>query len=284
MAVSDFRIQLDFFDHPKAIRLEARLGAAGVVALWRLWGWCAKRRTDGDLAGLSDADVELAARWSGDPGAFIEVLLSIRFLDRNNDGLSIHGWSESQPWVVGAARRSKKAKKAGKRSGEIRQYELELTSTRSTTGSPSRSTPSPSPSPVPTPTPSPVPTPVSTPVGVNHGFNSFVAAFDALFREANAGAKPTWGPTQGAMVKGILVKHGLEECVRRARRMFESPPAWIAKGGGSLSLKTLVANFDAFAGDASGSALPAGRTNAAGERALSATEILAMRTPEGGSS
>lgn len=81
------------------------------------------------------------------------------------------------------------------------------------------------------------------------GYVAFVGAFDRYFREANAGAKPTWGSKQGALVKSILAKHGLDECLRRAKRMFRSPPSWLTKGGGSLTLTTLVSNFDAFAGD-----------------------------------
>lgn len=73
---------------------------------------------------------------------------------------------------------------------------------------------------------------------------TFIARFGALFAEVNHGAEPTWGKAPGAMVKGLLSKHPLDECIRRAENMFRAPPDF---PGPPYDLKTFIAHFDKFA-------------------------------------
>jgi hypothetical protein len=47
MAVTDIRLSVDFFDHPKTVKLERRHGLPGLKALLVLWKWAAKNRTSG---------------------------------------------------------------------------------------------------------------------------------------------------------------------------------------------------------------------------------------------
>jgi hypothetical protein len=72
----------------------------------------------------------------------------------------------------------------------------------------------------------------------------FIAEFDRLFAEANAGAKPTWNGTQCKRVKNLLSQHGLGECIRRAGVMFSAPPPWPPP---PHDLATLEQHFDKFA-------------------------------------
>lgn len=72
----------------------------------------------------------------------------------------------------------------------------------------------------------------------------FIAEFQALYAEANDGAKPTWGAKQGAQVKALLAAHDVDECRKRAANMFRAPPDWPA---GPYDLSTLSQHFDKFA-------------------------------------
>lgn len=108
---TDFRVAVDFFTHHKARKLKKRLGAAAVLSLLQLWAYAAKLRTDGNLSGMSVEDIELAAEWDGDEGAFSAALLDVGFLDQGEDGYSLHDWAENNPWVAEEKARSEQARK-----------------------------------------------------------------------------------------------------------------------------------------------------------------------------
>ena len=84
--------------------------------------------------------------------------------------------------------------------------------------------------------------PIETPRVSVH--TSFIAAFTELCQAANGGAKPSWGAKAGALVRGLLLQHGLDESLRRARNMFTAPPPWPPP---PHALETLVRHFDLFA-------------------------------------
>jgi len=60
---SDIRIKIGFHRHPKIQKLRKELGDAGPLSLIILWGYVAQNRPDGNLAGMSVEDIELAAEW-----------------------------------------------------------------------------------------------------------------------------------------------------------------------------------------------------------------------------
>lgn len=72
----------------------------------------------------------------------------------------------------------------------------------------------------------------------------FIAVFDALYSEKTGGKRPTWDGKAGRHVAEML-RHGYDECVLRAERLFRDPPAWLAKDVPTIG--TLRANFDALA-------------------------------------
>jgi len=109
----DLRLNLGFWDHPKTLKLARRLGLEGVRSLQVLWIWAAKNRPDGDLAGMDTEDVEIAARWEGEPGAFVSALRDLRWVDEDPDGpggLRLHDWAENNPWVAESRDRSDAAR------------------------------------------------------------------------------------------------------------------------------------------------------------------------------
>jgi len=107
---TDIRISVEFWDHPKTIKLQTRLGLEAVKNLQLLWMWVAKNRPDGILSRMDDEDVELASRWHGEPGAFLKTLANLKFLEKSNEVYTIHDWRSHNPWAAESATRSDKAR------------------------------------------------------------------------------------------------------------------------------------------------------------------------------
>lgn len=108
--MSDIRLSCAFHQHPKTRKVLRRLGAAGPWALVCLFLWARSSRPDGDLAGLSDEDIEIAADWDGEEGLLVSTLVSCGFLDGGEAERRIHDWEEHQPWSAGSEDRSERAK------------------------------------------------------------------------------------------------------------------------------------------------------------------------------
>jgi len=126
-SVEDIRVLVAWRDHPKRKKLQRRLGADGVVALLDLWLWAAANRTGGVLTAMSEEDVEIAAQWAGQPGAFVRELVALRLIDRADDDqelLSLHDWGDHQRWASTAAARSEAAKRAADLKWQNRGVDL----------------------------------------------------------------------------------------------------------------------------------------------------------------
>ena len=179
---TDARISTALPSHPKTKKLVRLLGAEAGWSLVVLILWAAANRSDGDLTGMDDEDIELAADWDGEAGAFIAALRRIRFVDGAEGESRVHDWTEHQPWASGAEARSLKGKwnAIKKHHGEaeadrqvpeyaaIRQQaaskkpaeDQDAASTADSKGAAGDvDAPSPAPSPTPSPTPSPSPSP-----------------------------------------------------------------------------------------------------------------------------
>lgn len=107
---TDARISTGLPGHPKAKKLMRRLGQAAGWNLVCLILWAAANRSDGDLSGMSNEDIELAAEWEGEEGCFVDTLASVRFLDGTEGDYALHDWHEHNPWAAGAEARSAKAR------------------------------------------------------------------------------------------------------------------------------------------------------------------------------
>jgi len=108
--VKDARISTAFPAHPKTKKLARRLGPAGVLGCVYLFLWAASNRSDGDLSGMTDEDIELAVDWSGEPGAFVSAAAEVGYLDGEERSRTIHDWSEHNPWAAGSDLRSDRAR------------------------------------------------------------------------------------------------------------------------------------------------------------------------------
>lgn len=110
---TDARISTSLPCHPKTKKLARRLGPAGPLGCIYLFLWVACNRSDGDLAGMTDEDIELAVDWSGDEGAFVRAMVDVGFIEGGEGERSIHDWAEHNPWAAGASARSEKSRWAG---------------------------------------------------------------------------------------------------------------------------------------------------------------------------
>ena len=108
--MTDARISTGLPAHPKTRKLMRRLGPAGPWALVCLFLWARDNRPDGDLSGLSDEDIELAANWDGDEGALVAALVEVRFVDGEEGSRAVHDWVDHQPWSAGSESRSERAR------------------------------------------------------------------------------------------------------------------------------------------------------------------------------
>jgi hypothetical protein len=169
MTVADARVKVTLPDHPKTKKLIRKCGQAGAWNLIRLFLFAASNRPDGDLSGMDTDDLEIAADWQGDPGAFVAALVEVRFLSGADGEYVIHDWAEHNPWASGSNARAEKSRWAAlcKQHGRQKAAEMmpeyaeslrpasEPDATRvpeSASGTPlarSGSAPSPSPSPLP---------------------------------------------------------------------------------------------------------------------------------------
>jgi len=168
----DARISTGLPGHPKTKKLLRRLGHAGPLACIYLFIWSAANRSDGDLSGLSNEDIELSVDWTGEHGAFVSAMVDVGFLDGEENQLFIHDWAEHNPWAAGAKDRSEASRFAAlcKRYGRNeaanrmpdyadRMRTASEPHTDRMRGGCEADAPSPSPSPSPIPLPLPLPLP-----------------------------------------------------------------------------------------------------------------------------
>ncbi|MGH8421822.1 MAG: hypothetical protein ACRER3_05610, partial [Pseudomonas fluorescens] len=107
---TDARLSTSLPGHPKTKKLARRLGAAGPLGCIYLFLWTAANRSDGDLSGMTDEDIELAVDWTGDDGAFVATMMDVGFLEGATCARRVHDWAEHNPWAAGAGDRSQRSK------------------------------------------------------------------------------------------------------------------------------------------------------------------------------
>ena len=91
---------MEFWDHPKTVKLERRLGLEGVKALQVLWAWSAKNKPDGVLSGMDEEDIEIAAGWKGNDGELLQTLIELRWVDKDASGYALHDWKDHNDWAA----------------------------------------------------------------------------------------------------------------------------------------------------------------------------------------
>jgi len=107
---TDIRLSVGFWRHPKTVKLQRRLGLEAVRSLQILWLWAAENRPSGDLSGMDEEDLAIAADWLGETEKLVGALSSIGFLDGESGSYSLHGWQENNAWASGEPTRADKGR------------------------------------------------------------------------------------------------------------------------------------------------------------------------------
>jgi hypothetical protein len=110
-------VDLDYFSHPKTMRLVGLLGKGSEVLPIRLWCYCGKHHCEsGKLSGYSPQEIESIVGWWGQSGQMVEAMLKVEiepgkggFLREIESGYEVVDWEEHQ----GHLRAFKKRARAG---------------------------------------------------------------------------------------------------------------------------------------------------------------------------
>lgn len=167
----DFRLSVGFITHPKTVKLRRRIGDAGALALISLFGFTAQNKPDGNLTGMSDEDIAIAAGWDGEPAVFVSALLECRFLDDCDGHFSVHDWAMHNGWAANAQSRSEQSRSAAEQRWNKKRamptdansnaVSMDQHSDQHKSALPNHAN---SNAPIPSPLPSPSPNPEDTPL------------------------------------------------------------------------------------------------------------------------
>ena len=106
-------LDLDYFSHPKIIRLIGLLGPQAEILPIKLWAYCAKYHAGrGELPGYSAQEVEAAVGWAGESAKMVEAMLKINLLEKITDGYKVHDWLEHAGHLAAFKKRAKSAAKS----------------------------------------------------------------------------------------------------------------------------------------------------------------------------
>jgi hypothetical protein len=122
------RIETDFVDHPKVLRLASVLRDDEAAAGWyvmRAWSWVSRFCPTGQVRDIDGTALESACKWRGPAGELIAGFLESGWFDEwdkegQKMGLEAHDWSEHQGRVASKAAKERDRKRAyrAKRAAE----------------------------------------------------------------------------------------------------------------------------------------------------------------------
>lgn len=111
-------LDLDYFDHPKTVRLVGLLGRGADILPIRLWAYAGKYHAEtGDLIGYSPKAIEAAVKWWGQPGLAVEAMVSPfmgkpGFLEQIEQGFKVHDWENVNGHIFALKKKAQAGAKA----------------------------------------------------------------------------------------------------------------------------------------------------------------------------
>lgn len=120
MSAKWMRIETDFVDHPKVLRLATILGVSEADAGWyvmRTWSWMSRFCPAGQVRDIDGTSLETSCKWGGEPGQLLAALVRAEWLETwDSDGTpvgwQVHDWAEHQGKVAGKAAKERERKRA----------------------------------------------------------------------------------------------------------------------------------------------------------------------------
>lgn len=112
----DLNLDLNFRDHPKTRRFIAILGKDSEWLVVKLWLYVGRLHPEGRLKDYSGEEIERLVEWSGTPGAFIEAMERVGWIEKDEkdtkNTFKLLGWKDHQGHLVSFKRRGKIAAKS----------------------------------------------------------------------------------------------------------------------------------------------------------------------------
>lgn len=94
---NSLNVDLDYFTHPKTLRLVGLLGSGAEVLPIKLWAYCGKYHAEhGAMVGYGVSEIESVIGWTGKAGDAVAALVKVRYLDQVEGGYAVHDWIEYQ--------------------------------------------------------------------------------------------------------------------------------------------------------------------------------------------
>lgn len=131
--MENINLDVDYFTHPKTVRLIGLLGRGSEVLPIRLWCWCAKYHAEsGLLAGYSTDEIESVVQWWGEKGRFVEAMLKVGLMEQNEAGICyLHDFLERNGHIAAFKMRAKKG--AEERWRRVRETKADKTTANDAT-------------------------------------------------------------------------------------------------------------------------------------------------------
>jgi hypothetical protein len=262
-AMEDFRIKTSWRTSRKRRRIHRELGADGVLAVVDLWAYVAAERPSGDLAGLTDQDIEDEAAWDGEPGSLIAALIREKLIDGEPGARRVHDWAAHNPYVAGHEERREAARRAGLASAAARSKPTEnqrpvndplngvndplngvndplngVNDPSTTRSTPFNGPSTPSPSPSPSPDPSPFPYQQAARARAREDDSDLLTAADLEVHAQNLWG---WGRYRGRTQQAALDAQPFSASeVEAAKARVDEEMAAEGRGRGNLGLLVSV--------------------------------------------
>lgn len=112
-------LDVNYFDHMKAMRLEARLGNGADGLPVRLWTYVGRQKPETGILEMLPEEIERVCRWWGGKGELVKAMVEIGFIEREGEIYIVHDWLEHSGHLATFKKRAIKA--ARKRWGAKRK-------------------------------------------------------------------------------------------------------------------------------------------------------------------
>lgn len=109
--MSYLNLDLNYFSHPKTMRLTGLLGKEAEVLPIKLWCYCGKHHCqDGKLSGYSPQEVEAVVKWWGKSGDMVTAMLKTAHIrELSEGGYEVVDWLEHNGHLAMFKERARKA-------------------------------------------------------------------------------------------------------------------------------------------------------------------------------
>lgn len=103
-------LDLDYFTHPKTVRLVALVGKEGSLYPLKMWSYLGKFHSkDGCFKGYSDEEIESLLGWQGEPKKLLNILEKVGFISKQKNEWCAHEFKQHQGHIDIFKKRAKHA-------------------------------------------------------------------------------------------------------------------------------------------------------------------------------